>query len=149
MRTKIFAQFARAGLVWVALIAGAMAVRAQVDTGSIVGTVTDSAGAVVSGAMVTVVNEETAAKLTARTEENGRYVFTPLQIGTYSVLVEAGGFKKATIQHDEGHLVCYLLTPAGTGGGQNVKLTNQFGHGNLNVNKDPKLLCVPSTKREV
>ena len=39
--------------------------------------------------------------------------------------------------------------PVYTGGGQNVKLTNQFGHGNLNVNKDPKLLCVPSTKREV
>ncbi len=99
MKTKRFARCARTGLVWVALMASAMMALAQVDTGSIVGTVTDSAGAVVPGAMVSVVNEDTAAKLTAKTGEDGRYVFTPLHIGIYSVMVEAGGFKKATIQH--------------------------------------------------
>ena len=76
-----------------------MAARAHVDTGSIVGTVTDSAGAVVSGATVSVTNEQTAARLTAKTGDDGHYIFTPLQIGTYSMVVEAGGFKKATIQN--------------------------------------------------
>src|SRR5579859_2849270 len=99
MKKERLARCARAGLVWAALMASAMMAPAQVDTGSIVGTVTDSVGAVVPGAMVSVINEDTAAKLTAKTGVDGRYVFTPLHIGTYSVMVEAGGFKKATVQH--------------------------------------------------
>ncbi len=77
---------------------GALGAKAQVDTGTILGTVTDTTGAIVANARVTIVNQATAAPLTTTTKEDGRFEFTPLHIGTYSVIVEAGGFKKATIQ---------------------------------------------------
>src|SRR5205814_2840342 len=136
MRIKRFARWTRASLVWVALIAGGTAALAQVDTGSIVGTVTDSGGAVVSGAMVSTVNEETAAKLTARTGEDGRYVFTPLQIGTYSVVVEAGGFKKATIQHVHLNIQQQALV--------NVSLQLGTVTENVEVNEAPELMQTQS-----
>ena len=43
--------------------------------------------------------EKKMAPQTATTSEDGRYVFTPLPIGTYTVTIEARGFKKATIQN--------------------------------------------------
>ena len=55
-------------------------------------------GLVVAGAEVSIVNTQTAAKLVAKTGADGRFVFTPLPIGTYRVVVEAGGFKKATVE---------------------------------------------------
>lgn len=72
--------------------------HAQVDTGTILGTVTDSTGAVIPGATVTVTNQGTAASQTAKTTSDGRFVFTPLLIGSYSVVVEASSFKRSTVQ---------------------------------------------------
>jgi Carboxypeptidase regulatory-like domain/TonB dependent receptor len=69
-------------------------VVAQVDTGTILGTVRDSSGAVVPGAKVTILNEGTSFTQTTTTSGSGNYVFTPLRIGTYSVEVEQPGFKK-------------------------------------------------------
>ena len=69
-------------------------VKAQVDTGTILGTVHDASGAVVPGAKVTVSNEGTAFTETTTTSGSGTYVFTPLRIGTYTVEVEQPGFKK-------------------------------------------------------
>jgi len=67
---------------------------AQVDTGTILGTIRDASGAVVSGAGVTVRNEGTSFSQTTRTSSSGEFVFTPLKIGKYSVEVEDQGFKK-------------------------------------------------------
>jgi len=88
----------RALLVWLAPLIFALGAKAQVDTGTILGTVTDSTGAIVDNARVTIVNQATAAPLNSNTKEDGRFEFTPLPIGTYSIVVEATGFKKATIQ---------------------------------------------------
>src|SRR5690349_9825169 len=68
----------------------------QVDTGSIVGTVTDPSGAVVSGAKVTLTNLGTNASLTTTTQADGSYKFTPVRIGNYKLDVTAQGFQTAS-----------------------------------------------------
>ena len=69
--------------------------QAQVDTGTILGTVRDQSGAVVPGAKVTLIHEGTSFTLSALTREDGGYIFTPIRIGTYRVEAEYGGFQKA------------------------------------------------------
>ncbi len=76
------------------MLVGAPA-RAQVDTGTILGTVKDATGAVVPGAKVTVTHEGQAFSLSAVTRPDGSYIFTPIRTGTYRVEVEIQGFKKA------------------------------------------------------
>src|SRR5207237_7532776 len=78
-----------------ALCLSATVVRAQVDTGTILGTVKDASGAVVAGAKVTIVHEEQAFTLSRVTRADGTYIFTPIRLGTYRVEVEAPGFRKA------------------------------------------------------
>jgi len=64
---------------------------------SITGTVTDTQGAAVSGAIVTATNTGTGVTKQSKTSDEGRYsfgaVFDP---GTYTVKVELQGFKTAT-----------------------------------------------------
>ena len=68
---------------------------AQTTTGSIVGTVMDPSSAVIGGATVTITNMDTAIAVKTTTDASGNYVITPLQVGRYSVAVEAAGFKKS------------------------------------------------------
>lgn len=73
-------------------------VSAQEISGSIVGTVKDSAGAAVAGATVTVV-DQTKNNLVVRTvttNDNGEFSVPNIPISTYSVTVEAPNFKKTT-----------------------------------------------------
>src|SRR6266436_5502009 len=67
----------------------------QTTTGSIVGTVSDPTGAVISAANITVTNINTGIAVKTTTDSAGNYVVTPLQVGRYSVTVEAAGFKKS------------------------------------------------------
>src|ERR1700760_1633111 len=73
--------------------------HAQVDTGAILGTVSDTSGAQVRGAQVTVTNEGTAATLSSNTGNDGEYKFTPLPIGQYTVTVTFQGFSTVTQKH--------------------------------------------------
>jgi len=75
---------------------GAATLLAQVDTGSITGTVTDASGAVVSGAKVTLTNQGTGAALSNTTSSDGVYTFSPVRIGTYKLEVTAQGFQTTT-----------------------------------------------------
>ena len=68
---------------------------AQVDRGSIVGLVTDPAGARVPGAQVTVTNLAADQSISVTTDEQGQYAADLLRIGTYSITVEKPGFQKA------------------------------------------------------
>ncbi|HYA25118.1 MAG TPA: TonB-dependent receptor, partial [Terriglobales bacterium] len=67
----------------------------QKDTGSIVGTVKDSSGAVIVGAKVTATDADRGTSFQTTTNLSGEYVATPLRIGRYNVTVEKPGFKKA------------------------------------------------------
>ena len=73
--------------------------HAQVDTGSITGTVSDPSGAVVSGAKVTLTNEGTAATVATTTGSDGLFRFSPVRIGNYKIDVAVEGFKTATEVH--------------------------------------------------
>ncbi len=81
-------------VVAVAAVLSVPSLMAQVDTGSITGTVTDASGAVVSGAKVTLTDAGTGASLTTTTGSSGSYSFNPVRIGTYKINVTATGFKK-------------------------------------------------------
>jgi hypothetical protein len=82
-----------AALIVVAGILHAATGLAQVATGSMVGTVSDSSGQLVPGAQVTVreVNRNTTTTVT--TDASGTYTVPFLVPGTYEVSVELQGFK--------------------------------------------------------
>ena len=67
---------------------------AQVDTGTILGTVKDQSGGVLPGATVTITHEGQAFTLSSVTREDGTFIFTPIRTGTYAIDVEFPGFKK-------------------------------------------------------
>ncbi len=77
------------------LIALAVPAAAQDARGSIAGRVTDSSGAVLPGASVTVLNIDTNAGSNVHTNDNGQYTVLFLLPGTYSVAVELDGFRKS------------------------------------------------------
>src|SRR5690349_20612000 len=63
--------------------------------GTIVGSVTDSTGAVIAGAKITLTEVNTKINHTALTNASGTYSFPDLPPGTYDVAGEMTGFKKA------------------------------------------------------
>jgi Carboxypeptidase regulatory-like domain/TonB dependent receptor/TonB-dependent Receptor Plug Domain len=79
--------------ILVAMLLAATALVAQTFRGTILGTVTDPSGAVVSGAQVTVKNVNTGLTRTATTSADGSYAVTELPIGTYTVTVSQSGFQ--------------------------------------------------------
>jgi len=76
------------------MLACALGVRAQtqITAGTIQGTVTDQAGAIVPGANVEVKNLETNQARTSSTDEDGRFVVLQLPPGHYTVTVSKQGF---------------------------------------------------------
>ena len=67
---------------------------AQASAG-ITGTITDTSGAVVSGARVTITNEGTSVSDHTATESAGTYSFKGVLPGKYTIAVDGSGFKKA------------------------------------------------------
>ena len=62
-------------------------------TSAIQGQVSDSSGAVVAAATVTVASHDTGSKRSAKTDGAGRFNFPQLKPGAYTVRVEAQGFQ--------------------------------------------------------
>src|SRR5947207_1086579 len=67
--------------------------QAQLYTGSITGVVQDPSGAVVPNASVVLVDNDKGLKYSARTDSSGRYVLRSLPPSTYTIRVEATGFR--------------------------------------------------------
>jgi hypothetical protein len=101
-------------------------------TSAIVGEVREATDAVVSGATVTIANQETGLKRSARTDDAGRFNFPQLKPGTYSVRVEARGF--APRQNDN--------VVAGLGQKQTVDFTLNVARSNevVEVNSEAPLV---------
>src|SRR5258706_3440554 len=71
---------------------------AQNISATIRGTVTDSTGAVVPGASVTVKSEGTGFTRSTLTNASGVYSFPELPLGTYAVEVALTGFKSSQVR---------------------------------------------------
>jgi Carboxypeptidase regulatory-like domain/TonB dependent receptor-like, beta-barrel len=85
--------------VAVSSLLAAPEVAAQTNNATVQGTVTDSAGAVVAGAMITVQSVDTGLVRTVTTSPAGNYVVNFLPAGTYSITAALTGFK--TIRRTE------------------------------------------------
>jgi hypothetical protein len=84
-------------LVMVCLVVTATSILAQSDTSSLSGTVTDTSGAVVPNAQITIHNNATLADRTIESNENGVFTLTNLTPGDYSVRVTKTGFQTSTL----------------------------------------------------
>lgn len=80
------------------LILCSLPARAQFDTGTISGTVTDSSGAVLPGSTVTITNTGTGIATVAHTGANGSFVASAMPFGHYVVSATSAGFGVATSQ---------------------------------------------------
>jgi hypothetical protein len=69
---------------------------AQSTTGSIYGTITDSTGAIVPGADITVKNVETGQSSVRKSDSQGNYTFPTMVPGKYSVSAQHEGFQSQT-----------------------------------------------------
>src|ERR1700722_654737 len=96
MTTRRYFEQARLLAVAVCLLLlCAAGVRAQ-GTADILGTVTDPSGGILPGATVTLTNTGTNISQTTQTSSGGEYIFNLVQVGAYTVKVEAKGFKTLT-----------------------------------------------------
>ena len=75
----------------------AAAAFAQQSGGRLEGTVRDSQGLVMPGALVVVTNQATNVSYESETNEAGVYVLISLQPGKYTISAEMAGFKKAIV----------------------------------------------------
>src|ERR1700683_5083512 len=85
-------------LLMVCMLATAASVQAQYRA-SLRGTVKDSAGAVIPGATVTLINTDTKHTMVSTTDANGIYNFNALPSAPYRITVEHDGFTKKVLEH--------------------------------------------------
>jgi hypothetical protein len=89
--------------ILVTLVCAALAVPstagAQAVTGTLLGNINDSSGAVVPGVTVTATEVGTDTSRTAVTNEGGHYFFSSLKNGIYTVSAELQGFRKVIRQN--------------------------------------------------
>src|SRR5689334_11215491 len=77
------------------ILAAALPLLAQTrDTGSIFGTVADTQGAAITGAVVTLTNVSTGQARKDTADASGSYLFSLLPVGSYSIAVEQSGFRR-------------------------------------------------------
>ena len=80
-----------AASVW---FTAAIAIYAQTPTARVTGVTTDGTGAVIPGAQITLINEETGQKLEGRTNDSGNYLVSFINPGSYTFSAEAPSFRR-------------------------------------------------------
>jgi len=81
-------------MLWITLFGASLLEAQTAGTGTLVGTVTDSSGALVVGAKVVVINPANSFKSEVVTNTEGSYYIPYLAPATYRITVEMAGFKK-------------------------------------------------------
>ncbi len=102
------------------------------DRATVTGVVTDSSGADIPDARVTITDEQTGVKTVVGTNSAGNYSTPPLILGTYRVDIEKQGFK------------VFSRTGISLGGGQTVRVD-----ANLNVGATTESVQVEATTTEL
>src|ERR1019366_5193158 len=88
----------QAGVLFVCFFLATTSVLAQTaSTGALIGTVTDSSGAVVPNVTVTATSVDSGQARTSMTASDGSYKFNLLPPGGYRVRFEAAGFRPIEI----------------------------------------------------
>jgi len=86
-------QMTRYGITIAALLLCVVGAWAQVTTANLAGTVQDASGAVIPGAPVTLTNDNTGLTYNTETGPAGGFTFAVLPTGTYTLAIQAPGFK--------------------------------------------------------
>jgi len=90
-------------LLWISLVGLVLTAQAVAQggaTGAITGIVVDPSGAVVAGADVRIVNQDTGAVTrTVKTDANGSFTAPLLPVATYTVTVQNPGFAEGTFSN--------------------------------------------------
>ncbi len=92
-------RFMLSGLLWAIVVTTASSNLWAQFTSGIEGTVTDSSGAVIAGATVTIRNEQTGAEEAVQTHDAGSFRFTTLPAAVFTVRATANGFKTTIQEH--------------------------------------------------
>jgi hypothetical protein len=80
-------------------VANCLMASGQATTGSVLGSVTDSSGAVVRGATITATDEEKGVSFSGVTDAVGNYTILSMPPGSYSITASASGFAEAKYAH--------------------------------------------------
>src|SRR5438445_9386458 len=93
------------------LLSWSAVLHAQRTQGTISGTVSDSSGAVIPNAEVTITHEQTGSKRTVTTSDSGFYTMSNLDPGTYTLSVKVAGFKTSQKKGIDLHVADEKVVP--------------------------------------
>ena len=123
-------------ILFATMAATAIVGWSQAVNATLLGTITDSSGAVVPNAKITITETQTTVNRIAQTNESGNYIVPNLPPGIYAVSVEATGFKKETRRRH------YLLVDTNTR--IDIQLQPGSTHESMEVTGAPPLLQTDS-----
>src|SRR5258705_9633450 len=91
-----FCRLTTAVLLATVLLGFSQAARGQAVNATLLGTVNDSSGAPVANVKLTITELNTGISRSSQTNDSGNYVVPDLPPGTYRVIAELSGFKRAS-----------------------------------------------------
>jgi Carboxypeptidase regulatory-like domain len=91
--SKVITHLSRTFAAFFILVLSFSAGQAQVSTGQISGTIRDANGAVLAGAAVIVLDQQTLQERRVTSDKDGFYLMTNLSPSSYRVRIELSGFK--------------------------------------------------------
>jgi len=97
MRTQIFKSATSVLFLFFVLLCSPL--HAQYENGSVVGTIHDPSGAIVSGAVVTITNTATGISMQTKTNSQGDYEVPELRVGVYNITAAAPGFSEVAARN--------------------------------------------------
>lgn len=122
--------------IWLGALLLTAAAFAQSDRGTVTGTISDPAGAVVAGATIELKNTDTGVISDAASTATGNYTVPQIPVGSYELSVMVPGFKK------------YVRTGIGVGVAQTVRIDVTLDVGaateSVTVNAEASLLKTES-----